>query len=478
MGSFRRQLITQFFTESFLVVMLAFMLSMLIVYFSLPSFNALTAKEIIMPWSVGLFWRASIIFIVVTSFLSGCYPALFLSSFQPVKVLKGSFSVARFSSLPRKVLVVVQFTVSIVLITGTIAVFRQIDLGMNRPVGYTREGLIMMKMKSADFYGKDELLRHELKATGAVEEMSQSMGRVTDLASGNNGFEWPGKDPNFKDSFGTLAVSPEHGKTVGWQFVDGRDFSRDIASDSTGMVINESAAKYMGLQNPVGQPVRWKWWSNGAVIDYKILGVVKDIVMESPYDPVEPTVFYLKGHNGKVNWINIRLNPSVPTAEALTRIETVFKKIIPSAPFDYEFVDEDYARKFASVLRTGRLVLVFSVLAIFISCLGLFGLASFVAEQRTKEIGVRKVLGASVTNLWRMLSKDFVILVMLAAAIATPLSIYLLTSWLENYQYRIALSWQIFAASAMGSLLITLITVSYQAIKAALANPVNSLKSE
>jgi len=272
-------------------------------------------------------------------------------------------------------------------------------------------------------------------------------------------------------------VTHEHGKTVGWQFIEGRDFSRNYASDSSGIVINESAAKYMNLKNPVGETVTWKWGDNPPVA-YTILGVIKDMVMRSPYEPVEPTMFFIKPLNGGVSCINIRVKPGVTMSNALPKIEAVFKKLIPAVPFDYEFADEDYAAKFAAEERIGKLSGFFTMLAVFISCLGLFGLASYVAEQRTKEIGIRKVLGASAFTLWRLLSNEFAVLVTISLFIAIPVAYYFMHNWLQDYQYRAALSWWIFAGAGAGALLITLLTVSYQAIKAAVGNPVKSLRTE
>ncbi len=477
-GSVRGQLVTQFFSESYLVVTLALLVALLLVATSLNWFNQIAAKQMVIPWNNGWFWLINGAFVCITGLLAGSYPALYLSSFQPVKVLKGTFRVGRFAALPRKVLVVMQFTVSVTLIISTIMIYRQIQYAKKRPVGYTREGLITMQMKSDDFRGKYEVLRSELKKTGAVSEMSQSMGPVTEVYSSNN-LEWRGKDPNKDESFGTLAVTHEHGRTIGWQFVAGRDFSRQYASDSLGMVINEAAAKYMGLTNPVGELVTWNWWENNRPpLHYRILGVVKDMVMESPYQPIVPTVFFIKGHNGSVSWITIRINPGVATSDALPKIEGVFRKLIPSVPFEYTFVDQDYAVKFAAEERIGTLAGFFASLAILISCLGLFGLASFTAEQRTKEIGIRKVLGATVYNLWALLSKDFVRLVVVSFLVAMPLAWYFMNQWLQRYEYRTTISWWIFAVAGSGALLVTLLTVSYQAIKAALANPVKSLRSE
>ncbi|WP_295720361.1 FtsX-like permease family protein [Mucilaginibacter sp.] len=475
-GSMRKQLIGQFYSESFLVVVLSFLVSLVLVSLALPWFNDLSAKQVIIPWQNAYFWVAGIAFVLLTSIISGSYPALYLSSFNPVKVLKGTFRVGRFASIPRKVLVVAQFTVSVALIICTIIIYRQIQIAKNRPVGYTRDGLVMIQKKSSDFDGKYDLLRSELKNTGAVAEMSESFGRVTEIASGNGGFKWKGKDPNLDDQFGTLPVSFEYGKTVGWQFVKGRDFSRAFTSDSSGIVINESAAKYMGLTNPVSENVSWKF-QDQPLKHYKILGVVKDMIMESPYEPMYPTIFMIKGHV-PTSLINIKINPKISVNKALPKIEAVFKKIIPSAPFEYQFADEEYAAKFAAEEHIGRLATVFAGLAILISCLGLFGLASFVAEQRVKEIGVRKVLGASVFNLWGLLSKDFVLLVMIAYLIASPVAYYFMHQWLQHYHYRSEISWWIFAVTGAGAMAITLLTVSYQSIRAALENPVKSLRSE
>ena len=476
-GSMRKQLLYQFFSESLLVVIISFFLSCLLVSIFLPWFNDLSAKEMSIPLNNFYFWLISIGFIFITGILAGSYPALYLSSFRPVKVLKGTFRTGSLAAVPRKALVVIQFTVSVALIISTIVVYRQVQFAKDRPVGYTREGVIMMEMKSADFNGKYDLIRTELLNTGAVAEMSQSMGKVTEVASGNNGFDWKDKDPNKEESFGTLGVTYDHGKTIGWQFVSGRDFSRNYASDSSSVVINQAAVEYMGLKDPVGETITWKWRDNDPK-PYTIVGVIKDMVMESPYEPIEPTLFFIKPLNGGVNWINIKINPGIAFSNALPKIETVLKKLVPSAPFDYKFVDQDYAMKFAAEERISKLSGFFAVLAVLISCLGLFGLSTFVAEQRTKEIGVRKVLGATVFNVWGLLSKEFALLVIVSLFIATPIAYYYMHGWLQNYQYRADLSWWIFAAAGVGALIITLLTISFQAIKAAIANPIKSLRTE
>ena len=478
-GSVRTQLINQFFSESFLVVLFAFALAIGLTALFLPTFNDIATKNITMPWTNVWFWLSGCAFVIMTSLLAGSYPALYLSSFNPIKALKGTFRVGKFATVPRKILVVVQFSISVILVIATIIVNQQIQFGKNRVVGYDREGLIMVKKKSPDFYGKYEVLRNELKNSGVVSEVSESMGPVTEIASGNNGWDWKGRDPNVDFNFGTLSVSHLHGKTLGWQVIKGRDFDPAIPSDSSGIIINEAALKLMKLDNPIGDLVTWTWWADKSrVMNYTIVGVIKDMVMESPYAPVKPTIFYVKGMNGNPNWINVRISPGSDASEALSKIESVFKKVVPAAPFEYKFVDEEYANKFGKEERLAQLGSIFAILAIFISCLGLLGLASFVAEQRTKEIGIRKVLGASITNVWSMLSRDFVILVMISCTVAIPIAYYMLSGWLKNFDYHTTISIWILIATAAGAVGITIVTVSYQAIKAALMNPVSSLRSE
>ena len=469
-GSLRHQLVYQFLSESVLMAVISFILSVGLVRLALPWFNDIANKEMSILWTNSLFWFISIGFILITGLIAGSYPALYLSSFQPIKVLKGSFSVGKFAALPRKILVVVQFTVSISLIIGTIIVFQQIQFARSRPVGYSREGLVYVRMQTEDIHNHFDAFRNELIETGTVVDAAESNGSVTEIAENTGDFAWKGKDPNFKEGFGHIRVSHDYGKTVGWQFVGGRDFSRAFTSDSTGLILNEAAVKLMGLQNPVGETIRHQGK------DYKVLGVVKDMIMRSPFDPARPSVFSILPWWGGM--VSVKIKPTVRTSEALAKIENVFKKYVPAIPFDYKFADLEYAKKLSTEVRIGKLSFFFAVLAIFISCLGLFGLASFVAEQRTKEIGVRKVLGASVFNLWQLLSKDFVGLVILSCGIAIPVASYFLNNWLQSYEYRTEISWWIFVAAGIGALIITLLTVSFQAVKAALANPVKSLRTE
>lgn len=473
-GSARKQLIAQFLSESMMVVTLAFCLTIIVVSVLLPTFNYLAGKQIALPLGNATFWLVSIAFILLTGFLAGSYPALYLSSFQPVKVLKGTFKAGRYASFPRKVLVVVQFTVSVTLVIGTLVVYRQVQFTKNRPIGYDRGGIIMIQKKSPDFYGKFDVLRNELKNTGVVEEMAESSSPLTGVWSNSGGFDWEGKDPDLQTDFAVIRTTHEYGKTIGWQVTEGRDFSRDYSTDSVSIVLNEAAVKFMGINDPVGKTIRWG--SGPGAGEFKVIGVVKDMLMESPFESVKQTIYL--NNERYTNWIILRLNPDKSVRESLAGVEQVFKKHIPLAPFDYKFVDVEHADKFAEVERIGTLSGIFAGLAVFISCLGLLGLASFVAEQRTKEIGIRKVLGASVISLWRMLSKDFVILVFISCLIAMPVSYYFTIDWISNYEYRADIAWWIFGAACMGALIITLLMVSFQAIRAALANPVKSLRSE
>jgi putative ABC transport system permease protein len=468
-GSFRKQLITQFFSESILITSLAFVLSLLLVFLVLPYFNSVADKKIGLPLLQPIFWIAGIGFSLLTGLFAGFYPALFLSSFQPVKVLKGTFRTGPYASIPRKVLVVLQFTISTTLIIGTIVVYKQIHHAQNRPIGYSNDGLLRIPA-SRQVHDHFEAVQTELINAGAIVAMAESGSPTTDVWNSNGGFDWEGKDPNQGVDFPNNAVSHDYGKVIGWEIKEGRDFSRDFASDTAAFILNESAVKFIGLEKPIGAVIRWN------DEPFTVIGVVKDMLVQSPYRPVRPSMFHYSPE-----WQNVfllKINPSTNAMDAVKKIEEVFKRVNPAAPFVSTFVDDDYAQKFGNEKRVGELATFFAILAVLISCLGLFGLASFVAEQRTKEIGIRKVLGASVPNLWRMLSQDFVVLVLVSSFIAVPLAYYFTTSWLQQYDYRTNVSWWIFTLSVVGAIVITLLTVSYQAIKASLMNPVNSLRSE
>ncbi|HDZ13770.1 hypothetical protein LCGC14_1034010 [marine sediment metagenome] len=471
-GSKKKQLVIQFLSESLLISALALVLAFVLVAVSLPWFNALAGKDMSIPWGNPIFWTMILTFTLLTGLLAGSYPALYLSSFTPIKVLKGTFKAGPYASVPRKVLVVFQFAVSIMLAVGTVIVFNQIEFTKDRPMGYDQNNLISVQMNNPEYNGKYEVLRNELMNTRVVEEMAQSSSPLTGVHSNGGGrISWKGKNPEMRPDFGILRISHDYGKTVGWEFVEGRDFSREFASDSSAIILNESAVKYMGLENPVGNFIEF-----GNDNRAEIIGVTKDMVMQSPYQPVKQAFFYMD--YDRMNYIEIKLKPNVSASVAIAKIESVFNTVVPSAKFDYKFIDQEFASKFEAEQRLGNLAGVFTLLAIFISCLGLFGLASFVAEQRTKEIGVRKVLGASVLNLWKMLSKDFVILVLISCLIAIPIIYHFMGQWLQSYEYRMEISWYIFVIAIAGALAITLLTVSFQAIKAANVNPIKSLRTE
>jgi len=472
-GSLRWQLIGQFFTESLLVAVMAFVLALGLFVLSLPFFNELAESKMTVPWSNPLWWIFGVGFTLFTGLIAGSYPALYLSSFQPVKVLKGIFRVSRLAALPRKVLVVTQFTVSIAMIIGTIIVFRQVQFAKDRPVGYNQQGLFMMQMHTNTIYDHFSAFRNDLLSTGAVDEVAESVSPVTASWPQNGGLTWTNHNSSISSDpdFTMKGITTEYAQTLGLKFTEGRDFrSGPRGSDSGTMILNESSVRYMGLKNPIGKTVTWMKHN------FTVVGVVKNMVMESPYESPVPAMYYLSLY--RMNHITIRINPKLSAEEAIRRISPVFAKYSPEEPFDYKFVDEEYDARFRGESRIGQLAGFFTVLAIFISCLGLFGLASFVAEQRTREIGVRKILGATIFSLWKMLSKDFVLLVGLSCLIAIPIAWWLLHQWLQQFAYRTEISWWIFAAAGIGAIGITLVTVSFQSIKAALINPVSSLRSE
>ena len=471
MGTLRGQLVQQFLCESFFVVILAFLLSMALVTMISPLASNIVGYPVQLPLGDVYFWLISVGFVLITGLLAGSYPALYLSSLAPIKALKGTFKAGPSAVLSRRALVVFQFSVSVMLIIGTIVVFNQIQYSKDRPLGYDKDGVITMELSTSDFEGKYNLLRNELINSGGIVEMTESSSSMTEVEHSGGGFSWPGKDPNFRTSFSFLHITHDYGNTVSWDLLDGRDFSRDISSDSTAYILNEAAVEYMGITNPVGQVMKR---GKG---EHKIIGVVKNMLMDSPFKAVTPTI-YMMGYDDYANYITLKLNPQQSISQSLNQVETVLKEIVPNVPFNPTFVDVEHAKKFIAEERVAKLAGTFSVLAIFISCLGLFGLASFVAEQRTKEIGIRKVLGATILNLWKMLTSEFVVLIMVSCLIASPIAYYGTLSWFDKYEYRIDVSLWFFVVAAAGALIITLGTVSFQSIRAARMNPVKSLRME
>ena len=470
MGSVRGQLMMQFFSESVLLSFMALAFALIAAQLLLPMFNQVGGKQLTMPWGNPVFWILSLGFCLVIGLIAGSYPALFLSSFQPVKALKSTFRTGSSASIPRKVLVIFQFGISTVLIVGTLVVYNQVQFAKNRSTGYNRSGLLSLGMRNEEIHNHLEAVRQELMDAGAILNMAESGSALTDVNNNNSGFDWKGKDPALAVEFANTDVSMDYGKTIGWKIKSGRDFSREFKSDSAAFIVNEAAVRLLGFKEPIGETLVW----NDTPLH--IIGVVEDVVMESPYEPVRPSLFYLTKDAGNIVFVSLPL--SADFSETLSKVESVFKKYNTTAPFEYQFVDQEYDKKFGNEERIGKLSGIFAGLAIFISCLGIFALASYMSEQRTKEIGVRKVLGASEINLWGLLSRDFMTLVGISLLIAIPSAYLSMSNWLQQFAYRTDIKWWMLVSAGVGTLAITLITVSYQSIKAARANPVKSLRSE
>ena len=470
-GSQRRDLIFQFLVESIVITILSFTLSLVFVQLALPAFNALNKTTISIPYDNSEFWIIMTSYVLLTGLLAGSRPAFYLSSFKPVKVLKGSVQPGRSATLPRKILVVLQFTCSIALIISTIIVYQQIQYAKQRPIGYDANRLMMTDV-SVDLSRNYEALKNELLQSGLVTSVTKASNGVTDLESYNHVDDWQGKLPGETlGGMATVALSDaNYFKTLGMQLKEGRNFTGDLNADSLSVILNEAAVKRLRFKEALNQNITW------ALGKQRVIGVVKDALMNSPFSAAEPTFFVYEPD--WENTIMYRLSPTVNTHDAIAKLTPIFNKYNPSFPYLYHFADESYAEKFNVEVLVGKLAGVFAALAIFISCLGLFGLAAYMAEQRTKEIGIRKVLGASVSQVWLLLSKDFIALVMISCVIASPVAFYFLNNWLLKYDYRISIGAGVFIVSGVMAILITIITISFQAIKAALANPVKSLRTE
>lgn len=469
-GAQKKSLIGQFLGESFFITLIAGLFALLIVAIVLPSFNQLIGNELSINLTNKWFWISGLSILLITGIVAGSYPALYLSSFRPVSALKGTFKKVNTLVTPRKVLVVLQFTFAISLIIATIIVNRQLKNAQDRQMGYSKDGLVYVMMVG-DIQKNFTSIKNELLSTGTAESVVKTSAPITQGWSNSWGFEWQGKDPNDKTIIDRFCADDKIVETAGLELVAGRDFDLSaFPTDSTAMIINESAAKHMQFKDPIGQIVK----DNGT--DWHVVGVVKDFVLKSPFQPVEPLA--IEGAKAWFNVIHFKLNKEKPLTENLATAESIFKKFNPEYPFNYKFIDEEYQAKFDNEKRTSSLASIFTILAIIISCLGLFGLASYMAESRVKEIGIRKVLGASVSNITTLLSKEFIKLVLLSFMLSIPISWYFMSQWLDNFAYRIHISWWIFILAGFSAVLIALITVSYQSIKAAIANPVKNLRSE
>jgi len=467
-GSGRQQLILQFLVESFIFTLIAFLLAMLLVTLSLGSFNTLTEGKLEIPFANPVFWAICLIAVVITSILAGGRPALYMSSLQPVQVLKGgTASTGKGASLPRKILVVLQFSCSVALIISTIIIYKQIQYARERPTGLEVDRLMMTNMND-DLNKNYEALKNDMLSQKLVTSVTTATSPATDIYWHSDLERWPGKNAGETVEMGTVIVTPDYFKTLGMPIVEGRDFTNQY--DSMSVIFNETAIKRLRIKNPIGQEVRW------GDTNVKIVGVVRDALMISPFAPPDPTMFYV-AERAQSN-LMYRLDPKLNTADAIAKLTAVFAKYNPAFPYTYRFADQEYDQKFKSEVTVGKLSGTFAALAIFISCLGLFGLAAYLAEKRTKEIGIRKVLGASVPQMWALLSKESILLVMISCLIASPLAYYFLSDWLLKYEYRINISAGVFVLAALMAIVITIATVSYHAVRAALANPTKSLRSE
>jgi len=472
-GAYKGSLIAQFIGESILLSIIAFILAAFLVQVSLQGFDKLVGKELVIDYGSPYFWLFSGAFILFTGLIAGSYPAFYLSSFRPARVLKGAFKQAHAEITPRKVLVVLQFTFAIILTICTFIIQRQIRYGQEREVGYKRDNLVYTFIQG-DASKHYDLIKHDLLNSGAVIAVTRSANPITQRWSDGWGYSWDGSTETDKRlDFVRLGSDAGFVKTTGTQLVQGRDIDvYEYPSDSTAVVLNETAVRLMRLKDPVGKILRRE-----GDHDWKIVGVVKDFILESPFAKtvspmmiVGPTQFFQVMH--------FKLNPSNTTAANIATAEKIFRQYNPAYPFEYVFADESYERKFREEQRIGKLASLFAGLTIFISCLGLFGLATHMAESRIKEIGVRKVLGASVAGITALLAKDFVKLVLVAFVIASPVAWFAMKKWLQAYDYRIDIGWSVFALAGILALLIAVLTVSYQSIRAAISNPVKALRSE
>jgi len=468
-GAVRSVLIQQFIGEAVLLTFIAVIIAIILVVVLLPIFNSVTQKQISYPFNHLYFWLWLVGLTFITGFLSGSYPALFLSSFNPVKVLKGAIKLSSGAAWFRKGLVVFQFVLSVVLIIGTIVISKQVNYIQSKNLGYDKENLIYVPLEG-DLPAKYEIFKDEALKMPGVQFVTRITNTPTNFGSSTGDIKWDGKDPNLTVEFTQVAVGYDFVPTMKLKMAYGRDYSRDFVTDTSNYLINEAALKRIGYADPIGKPLTL-WGKKG-----KIVGVLKDFHFNSLHEPIYPLIVRLldTGHYGS---ILVRTQPG-QTKQALATIAKLCRELNPNFTFSYAFSDEEYQKLYNNEQIVGKLSNAFAFLAIFISCLGLLGLAMFTAEQRIKEIGIRKVLGASMGSLFALLSKEFLILVLIALLIASPIAWFAMNKWLQNYSYHTHMEWWIFALSGVISILIALITVSFQSAKAALMNPVKSLRSE
>ncbi len=459
----------QFLAEAIFTTSLSVIISLVLVVLVLPSFSQLTGKQLTMPFSNRSFWLSIVALTIVTGLLAGSYPALFLSSFKPIRVLKGALKSSQGNGLLRKGLVVFQFVLSIVLIIGTLIVSKQVDYVQQINLGYDRENLLNIPL-DGDLAKKFELFRLQALNTPGITGVSSISEDPTDIDNSTGAVYWDGKAPNTSPQFTQVVIGYDFVKTMGLKMMQGRDFSRDFATDSAGYIVNEAALKIINYKDPIGKPLTL-YGKKG-----RIVGVLKDFHFMSLHDPIRPLIVRMDPGNTYGSAL-VRIEAG-KTSQALAGLEKIAKTLNPKFTFAYSFSEEEYQRLYKNEQIVSRLSNVFAVLAIFISCMGLLGLAMFTAEQRAKEMSIRKVLGASVSSLFTLLSREFIILVLVALVIATPIAWLSMDKWLQDYAYRIPIEWWIFGLAGAAAIFIALVTVSFQALKAALISPINSLRSE
>lgn len=469
-GAGRRSIIFRFLGESIMVSLISVIVGLVIAHFGIAGFNWLTWKELEIPYSNLYFWLGIILFALFTGLLAGSYPAFYLSLYKPISVLKGTFKTGYNLINIRKILVVLQFSFAITFIICTIIIYRQIQYGSQRDPGYNRDHLVFAYI-NGEVNKRYHVIRQDLLNSGAVTSVTRSNSPISYTWSGDDSYTWTGSNPQQKTFFSEFHTDNDFLETMGLKIISGRPINTNMyPTDTTAVLLNESATKIMGFKDPVGQIIK----NNQGT--WTVVGVVKDFISGSPFFTVDPMII-----QGPKNWfgaVTFKLNSQKSSADNMKKIEAIFKKYNPEYPFHYRFVDEADAEKFEGQKRTGVQSALFGGLAILISCLGLFALSAYTAENRIKEIGVRKVLGASVAGIATLLSKDFLKLVIIAFIIASPVAWWMMQAWLQHYTYRIGISWWIFVSAGFLSMLIAAATVSYQAIKAGLANPVISLRNE
>jgi ABC-type antimicrobial peptide transport system permease subunit len=467
LGSDKRQLVLQFFFESIILALIALFFSIIAVYLLLPSFNLLLDKHLSLNIAKPMFWLGALCIVVLTGVLAGSYPALYLSSFNPIKVLKGTVLAGKKAVLPRRILVVAQFVISILLISATIIVYQQIQHVKNRHIGYNPANLIMVP-SSVDIDKNYAVIKQELLKSGVVATATRTSSPITDIWWRSPSPDYEGKPDDANIIFSGMLADVDFTKTMGIKILEGKDFS-GTPSDSSAMLLNKAAVEAMGLKNPIGMQMRYGK-------NFTVIGITDNVVMESPFKPVNPLMVLFNNDNSA--YVSLRLNKGVQPQRGLQEIENIFKKFNPAFPFEYQFADQEFGKKFLTEVLISKLTNIFAGLAIFICCIGLAGLASFTIEKRIREIGIRKVLGATLQQLLMLISKEFLRLVIIAFVIAVPLTWLLMNNWLHKYDYHVTISLWMFGIVGLVILLLTLVVVGLNTARAAIRNPIKSLRTE